>query len=111
MISTNITPHDSSFVNAGKQSDKCSKFIEVQTRQFTKYLVDNVATCSMVSKATGIPQKNLTRYKRDLEDAGKLIELFRARCKHTGFPASYLTCNLELIEKAKKITDSGETSK
>jgi hypothetical protein len=101
MLKTNLTPHDSSFVKAGKLKSK-DNYHEVQTRKFKKYLIENTATCTMVSNATGIPQKNLTRYKRHLEDEGKLIELFQARCKDTGFPASYLTCNLELIERAKQ---------
>lgn len=111
MPRTDLTPQSSSFVIAGEQSDKSNNFIEVQTLKFKKYLVENVATCSMASKATNIPQKCLTRYKRQLENEGKLVELFRAKCKHNGFPASYLTCNPELIERSKKIQDYGATTK
>jgi hypothetical protein len=101
MIRTDLTPSDSSFVNAGKHESK-GNFIEVQTRKFKKYLTENVATCTMAANATGIPQKNLTRFKRNLEDDGKLIELYKAQCKATGFPAKYLTCNPELIARAKQ---------
>ena len=47
----------------------------------------------MASKATGIPQKNICRYKRDLELAGKLWETEKKHCKATGFKAWYLTTN------------------
>ena len=55
------------------------------------YLLENTATASMLSEATGIPQKNITRYKRKLEKAGKLWEVKKATCKKTGFKAFYLT--------------------
>lgn len=45
----------------------------------------------MVAAATGVPQKCITRYKRDLEKAGKLWEVLKAVCKETGFKAYYLT--------------------
>ena len=49
----------------------------------------------MVSAATGIPQKNICRYKRDLEKAGRLWEIEKKLCKQTGFKAWYLTTNPE----------------
>jgi hypothetical protein len=57
------------------------------------YLQENIATASMVSDLTGVPQKNLTRYKRDLEKAGRLWEIEKKHCKKTGFKAWYLTTN------------------
>lgn len=56
-----------------------------------EYLQKHVATASMVSEATGIPQKNFCRYKRDLERSGLLAQVNRSACKLTGFPAWYLT--------------------
>jgi hypothetical protein len=63
----------------------------------------------MVSFATGIPQKNITRYKRDLEKAGKLFEVEKKLCKQTGFRAWYLTTNPDLfptIDEPLKIVKS-----
>lgn len=57
------------------------------------YLQKYIATASMISAATGIPQKNICRYKRDLEKAGKLWEIEKKLCKRTGFKAWYLTTN------------------
>lgn len=55
------------------------------------YLQEHIATASMASQATGVPQKNLCRYKRDLEKAGLLWEVEKKICKKTGFKAWYLT--------------------
>lgn len=63
------------------------------------YLKQNIATASMVSEATGVPQKNICRYKRDLEKAGRLWELTKAYCKKTGFKAWYLTTNPDKAPK------------
>ena len=54
---------------------------------------ENVATASMVSNDTGIPQKNICRYKRDLEKAGRLWEIEKNLCRRTGYKAWYLTTN------------------
>jgi hypothetical protein len=66
-----------------------------QLKTIFHYLQEHVATASMVSAATEIPQKNITRYKRDLEKAGRLWEVEKKHCKKTGFKAWYLTTNLE----------------
>ncbi len=55
------------------------------------FLQSHIATASMVSEATGIKQKNICRYKRDLEKAGKLWEIERRDCRLTGHKAWYLT--------------------
>lgn len=57
------------------------------------FLQEHIATASMVSDATGIYQKNICRYKRDLEKAGRLWETEKKPCKKTGFKAWYLTTN------------------
>lgn len=59
------------------------------------YLKDHVATASMVSEATGVKQKNICRYKRDLEKADMLWEVEKKPCKITGFLAWYLTTNAD----------------
>ena len=64
-----------------------------QLQTIFQYLNDNVATASMVADATGIYQKNICRFKRDLERAGKLWEITKTTCKKTGFKAWYLTTN------------------
>jgi hypothetical protein len=51
----------------------------------------------MISKATGIPQKNICRYKRDLEKHGLIYEVEKNLCKITGFRAYYLTANKNLL--------------
>lgn len=55
------------------------------------------ATAAMVSKATGVPQKNLCRYKRDLEKAGRLREIKKDVCEVTGCKAWYLTTDPTLF--------------
>jgi len=69
------------------------KNLKAQIKIFFEYLQEHTATASMVSAATGIPQKNITRYKRDLEKAGRLWEVEKKHCKKTGFKAWYITTN------------------
>lgn len=58
----------------------------------------NTVTCSMASDALNIPQKNLTRYKRRLQNEGKLKVCFKSICRITKHRAEYLTTNPELIK-------------
>lgn len=79
--------------NPNKRQGKGSNKITEKKNIFL-YLQEHIATASMVSSATGIPQKNITRYKRDLEKAGKLWEVEKAYCKQTiKYKAWYLTTN------------------
>jgi hypothetical protein len=71
------------------------KDFKSQLKTIFQYLQEHIATASMVSAATGIPQKNICRYKRDLEKAGRLWEIEKKLCKRTGFKAWYLTTNPE----------------
>tara|TARA_R110000824_G_scaffold209263_4_gene395065 strand:- start:542 stop:835 length:294 start_codon:yes stop_codon:yes gene_type:complete len=64
-----------------------------QLKIIFRYLQDNIATASMIADATGIPHKNICRYKRDLEKAGRLWEMVEKQCKIIGFLAWYLTTN------------------
>jgi len=64
-----------------------------QLQTIFQYLQEHIATASMVTDATGVPQKCITRYKRDLEKAGRLWEITKAYCKKTGFKAWYLSTN------------------
>lgn len=86
--------------NPHNRHDKDSHF-EQQIRIFRTYLKNHTATCTMASEATGIPQKCLTRYKRTLQRAGQLIELFTSECKITGRKAAYLTTNENLIKSLR----------
>lgn len=70
-----------------------------QLQTIFSYLQNHIATASMVTVATGVPQKCITRYKRDLENAGMLWEIERKYCQHTGFKAWYLTTNPALAPK------------
>lgn len=82
--------------------DKKIKRYSTQLRTIFHYLENHTATATMVSKATGIPQKCITRYKRDLEKEGLLYEVKKKLCKATDFPAWYLTTNPELFPEVKK---------
>jgi hypothetical protein len=78
-----------------KRQGKDTDFLS-QLKTIFQFLKEHVATASMVSAATGIPQKNICRYKRDLEKAGRLWEIEKKLCKMTGFKAWYLTTNPDL---------------
>lgn len=69
------------------------KHFQTQLETIFNYLKDHIATASMVSAHTGIAQKCITRYKRDLESSGELWEVKKSYCKETGFKAWYLTTN------------------
>jgi len=75
-----------------KRQNKDNDF-ESQLKTIFHYLQEHIATASMVSVETGIPQKNICRYKRDLEKMGRLWEIKKKYCKETGFKAWYLTTN------------------
>jgi hypothetical protein len=74
-----------------------SNDFKAQTKIIFRYLLKFTATNTMTSKATGIPQKNICRIKRNLEKKGLLHELERKLCEVTGHRASYLTTNKELF--------------
>lgn len=88
-------PTSTPFNSLNSQSKDTHFKNELQT--IFEYLKHNVCTASMLSEATGINQKNICRYKRDLEQIGKLVEVFKSNCKTTGFKAYYITTNPELI--------------
>ena len=87
MKNTNSNPHK----RQGKDKD-----FNNQLKTIFQYLQENIATASMISVATGIPQKNICRYKRDLEKSGRLWEIEKKHCRQTGFKAWYLTTNPEM---------------
>lgn len=73
------------------QPDSNTSLNQLQT--IFQYLQEHVATASMVAAITGIDQKNICRYKRDLEKAGRLWAVEKKPCRKTGFKAWYLTTN------------------
>jgi len=83
------------------------KFIKYSTQLKTifEFLKVQTATASMASYATGIPQKNITRYKRDLEKKGLLFEVKKGICKHTGFKAWYLTTNPKTFDVKELVSE------
>jgi hypothetical protein len=88
MVKTLKTPN-SSF----EQSKDNSPTTQLKT--IFLYLKNQIATASMVSEATGVKQKNICRYKADLQKCGQLGEVEKKTCKVTGFKAWYLTTNSE----------------
>lgn len=80
-----------------RQSEGNTTFSQLQT--IFHYLQEHIATASMVADATGIYQKNICRYKRDLEKAGRIWEIEKKPCKKTGFKAWYLTTNPDKAPK------------
>ena len=80
-----------------RQSEGSTPLRQLQT--IFQYLQEHIATASMVADATGICQKNICRYKRDLEKAGRLWETEKKPCKTTGFKAWYLTTNPDKAPK------------
>ena len=68
-------------------------YFDNELKTIFNYLQDNIATASMVSEATGVKQKNICRYKADLEKQNNLWEVEKKHCKATGRLAWYLTTN------------------
>lgn len=77
--------------------------IKNQKKTIFQYLQNHIATGSMIAKATGIPQKSICRYKRDLELQGYLFEIEKKHCAFTGFRAWYLTTNPDLFPKSNQL--------
>lgn len=75
---------------------------QAQLRRFREFLNENTATCTMACETLGIPQKNATWYKRELEDSGQLVEVKKAPCKHTNRIAAYLSTNPTIIKNLQK---------
>lgn len=64
---------------------------ENQLKAVYSHLRQHIATATMISKATGIPQKNICRYKRKLERAGLIFQAELGICEETGHIAWYLS--------------------
>ena len=79
------------------------KQIQNQKKTIFEYLKLHTATASMTAEATGIPQKSICRYKRDLEKRGLLFEVRKGFCELTKFRAWYLTTNPELFPRSNQL--------
>lgn len=95
-MSKSFKPSHHSLTSHSKDEDNLT-----QLKTIFHYLSKHVATASMVAEATGIYQKNICRYKRDLEKAERLWEIEKKLCKKTGFRAWYLTTNPDKAPKQK----------
>lgn len=78
-------------------------FLIAQKKRVFEYLSDKIATATMVSNTLGIPQKNITRYKRDLEEEGKLREVFKTTCPITRHLACYITTDKTKFPISKQL--------
>ena len=87
--------------NPNKRHDK-SNHHKTQLKTIFNYLQNHTATASMVTDATGVKQKCITRYKRDLESLGLLAEVKHERCKTTNHLAWYLTTNKNLFPQSRQ---------
>lgn len=99
---SNKTHSPEKSLSFSNDKDTAKRFFSNQEKTIFNYLQNHIATASMVSDATGIPQKNITRYKRDLEKRGLLFEVEKKLCKKTGFRAWYISTNKNLF--TSKIT-------
>lgn len=79
------------------------KLFKNQKKTIFQYLKQYTATASMVTDATGVPQKSICRYKRDLEKQNLLYEVVKKHCKLTGFRAWYLTTNTDLFPQSNQL--------
>ena len=91
---TDIAPNLSSLDH---ESSKINQYGSNETAVYYEYLQKHVVTNSMASEAISIPQKNLCRYKAELQKANLLWEVDYRPCRLTGFKAQYLTTNPNLI--------------
>lgn len=72
-----------------------SRKSKTQIQKVFDFLSKRSATSTMVSKSTGIPQKNICRYKVMLQNQGLLREIEKRPCKITGLYAWYISCDPE----------------
>jgi hypothetical protein len=75
---------------------------ENETQILFNYLQNRTATATMATAATGIVQKSICRYKRNLEKMGLLYIIDVKPCSITGLPAQWLTTNPFLFPRVDK---------
>lgn len=84
-----------------KSQSKDTHFLN-ETQILFKYLQQNVASCTMACIATGLLQKNATRYKRKLEMSNQLWVVYKKLCTITHRKVSWITTNPELCQNSIK---------
>jgi predicted transcriptional regulator len=94
-----IIPTPAKSLSISNTKDNLKDLFKTQEKTIFHFLQNHTATASMVSKYTGIPQKNICRFKRDLEKRGLLFEVEKKLCKVTGFRAWFLSTNPNLKTK------------
>ena len=99
-VKTNVAPNLSSLHH---ESSDINQHRSNETAIYYEYLQEHVATNSMASEALSIPQKNLYRYKADLQKLNLLWEVYFRPCRLTSFKAQWLTTNPSLIPEVKHI--------
>ena len=82
---------------AKRQSKDTEYAAEIQV--FYEHLKGHTETATQVTESTGIPQKNICRYKRELEKAGLLWEVELVFCPCTGYEAWTLTTDPDKAPK------------
>lgn len=95
-------PHNESI-----EQEKQSKYTSFHSEKemLCSFLSKNTATASMAAHALKITQKNITRYKAMLEEDGRLMVLFKAKCRRTNRKADYLTTDPLLLSKLNNRTN------
>ena len=96
------TENTQSLNSFSSEQGKVKQF-QNQKKTIFQYLKHYTATASMVTDATGVPQKSICRYKRDLEKQNLLYEVVKSHCKLTGFRAWYLTTNPDMFPKSNQL--------
>lgn len=81
---------------------KFHRFSKPEIDVFFDYLQENVCTATMASEALSIPQKHVTRYKKELQDKNLLFIITIAPCHITGFKAQWITTNPSMITMAER---------
>jgi hypothetical protein len=100
-MESNNTNHRLNTVFVTKQSKYTVS--KTQLKTIFQYLQKHTATASMVANVTGVPQKSICRYKRDLQKRGLLCEVRKEFCELTKFRAWYLTTNPDLFPQSNQL--------
>lgn len=80
---------------------KTKQPIKTQKQIVYEFLKTRVCTASMITEYIGIAQKNICRFKRELEKDGLLMEVNFSKCKVTGFRAWYITTDRNQFPKER----------
>lgn len=103
IIFEEITSLNKNYVSSRSIKSDNRNFFNNELKTVFNYLNGCIATASMVSAVTEIPQKNICRYKRLLEKAGLLWEVKNEKCMITGYKAWYLTTNEKYISRCRQL--------